>query len=158
MAAPLDSARAIAESLLSFASGVIGAGGEITPMFTIVDAAGKVTVAATPWNDDEEKVALVKTVRAEMRRIGATHYGFVSEAWSISVQPGDPHIAPSQSDRRVEVVIISAADSAGVKLTCSAEIIRAPGAAPRLAEPKWADHATGRMTSLLDRTEQPLPN
>lgn len=136
--------------LVQHAAQIIATGDEIAPMFVAVDRAGQSIVALTPWDGEEAKAAILDALRAKFREIGVVRYGVVSEAWMLSVAPGDPVIAPSKSDRRVEVVIVSAVESGSDPISVTLPIIRDPGVPPRLGEPMRSATVGGRMTALLD--------
>ena len=90
------------------------AAAQLVPVFaTFKD--GDVDIIATPWNNDEQKRQAQMLIRAKLIMEKCDAYSFVSEAWMLAVNKSEfPNaedydgIMPSQSERRIEVVVATA--------------------------------------------------
>lgn len=136
----------------------------LVPIFAVM-ADGKLDVIATPWSNDEEKRMAQMLVRAKIKLNHAEAYSFVSEAWMLSVDKSEyPNaqaydgIMPSQSERRVEVVCVTAAAKSETGLdkrfatwtierNASGRIV----ALKPMPQPyQGSDNVAGTMTTLMD--------
>lgn len=96
---------------------LIGGKEELVPMFHLVYPDGASMVIGAPWHNDAEKDATVNAIRAAMQIGDVIRYGFVCEAWTLHLAPGEAmDIRPSESPNRVEMVCVSACDLKQQKL------------------------------------------
>lgn len=76
-------------------------------------------VFQTPWQDEDEKHFYISFLRMYMRKNVVRAYSVVTEAWAMDApegwEPGQPHIAPSESPDRREMVITFATDGTEVE-------------------------------------------
>lgn len=91
---------------------LIGGKEELVPMFHLVYPDGASMVIGAPWHNGAEKDATVNAIRAAMQLRDVIRYGFVCEAWTVHLAPGEPmpNIRPSESPNRIEMVCVTACD------------------------------------------------
>jgi hypothetical protein len=124
---------------------------ELIPSW-LLDAPGRLIIVGTPWDGDEDKDLVAAIMRKMLKEEGVTGYSFMSEAWVTAQAVGEPYIEPRLSDKRREVVIISACTR---KADCVQiyEMIRGPDAVVTelKPEPRNAEHGIfkGRLHNLF---------
>lgn len=97
----------------------------LMPMYHIVG--DEQLIIGCPWTNEKEKVATLRTIKAEAKKQNATMIGFVCEMWmtvhdtSVDVTKVVP---PSQSPDRIEGVLAVATDGTDTKANCW-KIVRA---------------------------------
>jgi hypothetical protein len=96
------------------------------------DGDGGLSYILTPWGSDAERKAMIRTLIRHLKKVNATRYVFVSEAWVAIYGPdevnaaGDaspPRVQPSQHPRRREVLFASGVGKDGGRHHISANII-----------------------------------
>jgi hypothetical protein len=98
---------------------LIDLGEPLLPTWLLYRKPDKVMIIATPWENDQQKLAMGKVIKARMRRFGCTSYSFVCEAWAawldvgeydpVSGEVSEANRARNRPNRR-EVVSAIAAD------------------------------------------------
>jgi hypothetical protein len=91
----------------------------LMPTWLLYREPDKVMIVATPWESDQEKLAMGKLIKARLRRFGCTSYSFVCEAWAawldageydpVSGEVSEANRASNRPNRR-EIVTALAAD------------------------------------------------
>jgi hypothetical protein len=89
---------------------LIGTREQLRPLFHMIHADGKESIAGVPGHDAGEMETTLSLVRALMRAGDVVAYSILTEAWSATLpegwKPGEPLlIAPSKGPNRLEVVI-----------------------------------------------------
>jgi hypothetical protein len=110
-----------------------------------------VTVVGTPWHGDVEKDMIAYAIRLMLKKEHATSYSFMSEAWTLTQALDEPYIEPRLSDKRREVVIISAFTREQGRVR-TYEIKRGPDAVVTELTPEKHDdtmHFSGRLHNLF---------
>jgi hypothetical protein len=128
---------------------------QLLPFFHIQFKDRPDTVMATPWRDDYEKNLTIRSIRAALKqfRPSVVNYAMVSECWMLrqdrAPRKGDP--MPSESERRIECVVVSAGDHKGAKMKMW-EIIRDDKGRPTdlVADKEDYDQFEGRLADLLN--------
>jgi hypothetical protein len=92
---------------------LIGTREQLCPLFHMIHADGKESIAGVPGHDAGEKETTLSLVRGLMRAGDVVAYSILTEAWSATPpegwKPGEPlPTAPSEGPNRGEVVIAAA--------------------------------------------------
>jgi hypothetical protein len=145
---------------MKMAECTFAARGEVLSMFVAVSGR-EMHLIVTPFRDEEEKVAMLWTLRKAFKDFGVTHYAMVSEAWAALVDPKlEPRwteLPPSKRNNRQEMVTVLVADKTGI-IGSAERMIERPfdGSKPRLVpmdETFDAAMSGGRMGALLMEDE-----
>jgi hypothetical protein len=111
--------QSLMEHMKDFASIAFKEGGEVRPMWLLMDAKGKIQPVITSFGSPEEKDACADFIRVALRAHRAVRYGFMSEAWYLSVRKGHPDydhpekVPPSEHQDRREVINLMVEDDQG---------------------------------------------
>jgi hypothetical protein len=135
---------------------------QIVPFFHIQFKDRPDAIMPAPFSDERSKAAFIAAMREAMKAFkpSVVNYAFLSEAWTLEQdhEPREGDLPPSESERRKEVVIVSAGDHERATMKMW-EIIRDDQArVTELAEWKayTPDHFEGRLFNLLDEDIDPL--
>ena len=110
------------ESAVKFAKETFEKKGSVCPMFIAYNGEKTLTVIATPWNDEREKLASLEMVKRIFRLERVTSYVFMSEVWYKSVSPEglNAHLnsnkAVSEYDDKEEALMVMGTNTEGEKL------------------------------------------
>lgn len=83
--------------------------GEIPQTAIAISGKNELIIVPCPWRNDEDRLGVLNALRAMFKQHSVRYYAFVSEAWMGEYDP-DNVVMPSKSERRKEVVIVSATD------------------------------------------------
>jgi hypothetical protein len=128
---------------------------QVLPFFHVQFKDRPDSIVPTPWRDDREKSAIVRSIREAMRlvRPSIVNYAFLSEAWLAQYDhaPRPGMVMPRERETKREVVVVSAGDHERAKMKVW-EIVRDDKGRPSdLVEDKEGyDNFEGRLTNLLN--------
>jgi hypothetical protein len=123
---------------------------ELIPSW-LLDAPKGVIVVGTPWDSDSDKDLAAFFMRQMLKRERATGYSFMSEAWVTTQAIDEPYIQPRLSDKRREVVIVSACTRKASRVQVY-EMIRGPDAVVTELKPEPRNDEgwfSGRLHNLF---------
>jgi len=132
--------------------------GHVSPLFIIVGADGGTSLVPGNFSDGRAKAASMDLARLQAVAADAEAVLLRTESWMVLGEPLAAGVAPSESDRRLEVVSLAATARVGkqvVKRLSAREIIRGPEGRPtglrdlRLPEGGPGVEAAGSMFDLL---------
>ena len=112
-------------------------------------------IVPAPFQDERTKSMFIAAIKATLKlcRPSVVNYAFVSECWMLRQDhpPRNSDLLPSQSERRIECLVVSAGDHQGGKIKMW-EIVRDDKGRPSdLVEDKQDyDNFGGRLTNLLN--------
>lgn len=145
-----DMLLAIAEDL---ATKSMAKNGDVMACFVALTESGQLAIVPTPWRGEEEKVAMLASVREVFREQKVVAYVSFAEAWIATAIPGDDR-PPSEREDRAEVLFIGLAVKGEPQPECRQFKIERPydGSAPSLVPEPLPPGLTiaGRLTSLLE--------
>jgi hypothetical protein len=125
----------------------------VSPMW-FVDDGNQLTIIATPWADNEEKVTAVHYVKNKMKEIGAVRYAHLAEVWMLtgvnelpqSVKMGGS--IASHPERR-EAVVMMAESKDGNSAKMVRYILRPENGKATLSPPEYMELSKGQASGLL---------
>jgi hypothetical protein len=151
------------DHIAGFAKSLFDETGEIMPMWFLEDKNGMVQPAVTPFDGDDSKDICVEEIKGLMRKFRAVRYGFMAEAWSLSLPKEHPDfdrandgqsIQPSKHRDRREIVKLLVEDDQGGFLFGQFFILRPEHGKPALSpfhQEEGFDNIGGRFSGLLQR-------
>jgi hypothetical protein len=125
----------------------IAGGGEVLPKFIALGDDG-LTIFATPWRDEADKVMILGFLRHAFAAKHVTRYVMVSEAWMAMQVNGDERM-PSERPDRVDCLWVVGVEY-GRSRTARC-LIRKEGEKRACQSPEWDGYTniSGRMADLL---------
>jgi hypothetical protein len=89
-----------------------GSKAELMPVFALEAASGQMFIRGCPFRNDDQKEAMIESIRQEIQKRRIVRYSFLCEAWALNLKKGlnEFHLRPSKDPRRYEVVIALAID------------------------------------------------
>jgi hypothetical protein len=125
----------------------------VSPMW-FVDDGNQLTIIATPWASNEEKVQAVRFVKAKMKEVGAVRYAHMAEVWMLTAQEKLPDSIKmggsiaSHPERR-EAVVMMAENKDGETVKMTRFILRPETGKATLSPPEYIEVPKGAATGLL---------
>jgi hypothetical protein len=89
---------------------------ELLPTW-LIQAKGKTTLVATPWEGEMQKEIVTLAMRGILKKENADSYSFMSEAWMAHESLDAPiGLMPRDREDKIEIVLINACDHQGAKV------------------------------------------
>ena len=126
--------------------------GEIPQIAIAISGNNELIVIPCPWKDERERVVVLYALRSFFKSKRVQQYAFVAEAWASTYNPDrDTLVMPSKSDRRKEVVMVSATDGTN-SISGFMDILRPFDGVASLANMELfpEGHGDGALLSLLN--------
>lgn len=98
---------------------------EVRPTFLAILENGDRHIYFTPWGSDDEKDAVFKYIRLELKTKSEIYiYVFISEVWAVKgVKKGDlMDLPPSKHPRRIEALMVDGWTRPGEHVSLMAEV------------------------------------
>lgn len=126
---------------------------ELMPSW-LIQSKERVTIVGTPFDGDMSKDFVAAAIRQILKKEKADSYSFMSEAWMSHQEVGEPYLEPRKSDKRREIVMVTACNRKGECKLRTFETMRGADGAVIALEPIKAsgkdDHFQGRFYNLFD--------
>ena len=125
-------------------------GEDLLPCFIGFNDKEEVFMMGTPWDSEEDKVRALRYVQLFFAWKQVTSYIQVSEAWTVTREPGSTdRRAPADCEDRSEVIVVNGVTRSGA--VCLISRIARDGKLVACSDPDWGGNGAtaGRMTRLL---------
>ena len=160
MAKEASKNQILLEHMAEFARFAFMDTGQIIPMWLLQDADGKIQPVLTPFHEGEPKETYAKAVKSALKEHKAVRYGFMSEAWAVSIKKDHPDfnradkVKPSTHPDRREVIKLVVEDDQGSFLIGQYFILRPENGAARLSpfiQPEGFDGMGGTFGNMFTK-------
>lgn len=162
MGKKITSNQDLLDHMIEFSRYAFQTEGKLIPMWLLQNAKGMIQPILTPFGDAEEKRATIDLIRETLTELKAVRYGFMSEAWVVSLRPGHPDhknpeaVVPSEHGDRREIVKLLVEDDQGAFLSGHFYILRPEVGSARLSPfsaNKDFTNMRGAMSSLFTKVK-----
>lgn len=158
----LDKNHKLMQHMATFARFAFQETGELQPMWLLQNADGMIQPVMTPFDTPDGKDKAARAIRTAIKAHGAIRYGFMSEAWMVTIKKEDPefpdahNIQPSTHRDRREIIKLLVEDDQGGHVFGHFYILRPETGKPSLSPLKLNneyDNVGGRFSGLFQKAK-----